>query len=114
MAKERKRERINPTIPAPGFAFTPQMVLRAFCNWPKTPLAPKSASKIPMIVARKFLFGCDAFWAIPWTTSMALLSKKVAHLFCHFSPSAGGIVVENEANDCQEQKNKRREGEHEK
>jgi hypothetical protein len=40
---------------------------------------------------------------------MALLSKKVAHLFCHFSPSAGGIVVENEANDCQEQKNKRRE-----
>jgi hypothetical protein len=25
MAKERKRERINPTIPAPGFAFTPQV-----------------------------------------------------------------------------------------
>ena len=29
------------------------------------------------------------------------LIQKVTHLFRHFSPSPGWIVVENEANDCQ-------------
>src|SRR5438094_6309516 len=76
IAKERKRERKNPVMPAPGLAFTPQIVLSAFCNWPKTPLAPKSARKIPVIVASKPLFGCDAFCATLLTTSRALLSRK--------------------------------------
>ncbi len=49
MAKERKRERINPTISPQVLLLRPKSVLRAFCNWPKRPLAPKSASKIPII-----------------------------------------------------------------
>ena len=43
---------------------------------------------------------------------MALLSKKIAHLLPHFSPSPGRIVVENEANDRQEQEDQRGEREH--
>src|SRR5205814_10337853 len=37
------------------------MVLSASCNWPKTPLAPKRASKIPMLVAATPLFGWRRF-----------------------------------------------------
>src|SRR5215216_6532242 len=33
---------------------------------------------------------------------MALLSKKIAHLFCHFSPRPGGIVVKNEVVNSRE------------
>jgi len=38
--------------------------------------------------------------------------QEVAHLLGHFSPSSSWIVVEKEANDCQEQENERSEREH--
>ena len=59
MAKETKRVFRKPIIPCPGLALTPQIVLSDSCNWPKTPLAPKSATTtpttVPMIPAFGFL-----------------------------------------------------------
>ena len=56
--------------------FTSQMVLSASCNCPKTPLAPKSASAIPMMVAANPLLGVRRFAAMFCTTSTALLSRN--------------------------------------
>ena len=49
MAKERKRERINPTIPAPGVAFTPQVRVEGVLQLAEEATGAKSASKIPII-----------------------------------------------------------------
>ena len=51
MAKDKNRARRKLTRLLPGFGLTPQMVLSASCNWPNTPLAPKSATAIPTTVA---------------------------------------------------------------
>ena len=73
-----KQSEENPQNIVAGEAFVAQVVraVMAGPNWPKTLLAPKSARKIPIIVASKPLFGCDAFCATLLTTSRALLSRK--------------------------------------
>jgi len=70
MAKDKNRARRKLARLLPGFGLTPQMVLSASCNWPNTPLAPKSATAIPTTVATALAVGLPALAAIvpppPW------------------------------------------------
>ena len=76
MAKDKNRARRKLTRLLPGFGLTPQMVLSASCNWPNTPLAPKSATAIPTTVAMALAVGLPALAAMSSTALALLRSRK--------------------------------------
>ena len=85
IANDKKRVRIKPIIPPPGFGLTPQIVFKASCNWPKTPLAPNKARAIPIVVAIMPAWGFDALAAMSWMTFTPLGSIKYCNcsvIFC--------------------------------
>src|SRR5205823_694426 len=75
MAKDKNRARRKLVRLLPGI-LTPQMVLSASCNWPNTPLAPKSATAIPTTAATALAVGLPALAAMSSTALALLRSRK--------------------------------------
>jgi hypothetical protein len=77
MANDKNRARRKLARLLPGLGLTPQTVFSASCNWPNTPLAPKSATAMPTVVATTLAAGLPVLVAMS-STALALLRSRNA------------------------------------